>query len=83
MTLSMIHIPVNNKIAKAKIFCINSLFVNFVLVCFENINETTNNIFDAKFHRLVSVYIYNGVTISLKKYTMEKKSIMLRSSAHA
>jgi len=39
------------------IFCINSLFVNFVLVCFVKINETTKNIFDAKFHRLVSVYI--------------------------
>jgi len=37
-----------------KIFCINSLFVNFVLVCFLKINETTKNISDAKFLRLVS-----------------------------
>jgi len=57
-----------------KIFCINSLFVNFVIVCFVKISETTNNIFDAKFHRSVSVYIYNGVTISPKKlYYGEKE----------
>jgi len=39
-----------------KIFCINSLFGNFVLVCFVKINKI-KNIFDAKFYRLVSVYI--------------------------
>jgi len=40
-----------------KIFCINSLFINFVLVSFVKINETTKNIFNAIFHRLVNVYI--------------------------
>jgi len=39
------------------IFYINLLFVNIVLVCFVTINKTTKNIFDAKFHRLVSVYV--------------------------
>jgi len=40
-----------------KIFCINSLFVNFVLVCFVKINKTTKMFVDAKFYILVSVYI--------------------------
>jgi len=35
-----------------KIFCINSLFIHFEIVCF---NQTTNNIFDAKFYRLVNL----------------------------
>jgi len=55
-----------------KIFCINLLFINFVLVCFVKNNETTKNIFDAKFHRLVSVYFKNNrVTISLEKIILQ------------
>jgi len=34
---------------------------------FGKIKETSNNIFNAKFHRSVSLYIYIGVTISPKK----------------
>jgi len=57
-----------------KNFCVNSLFVNFV-----KINETTNNIFDAKFHRSVSVYIYNGVIISPKNGEKEQCATFIRT----
>jgi len=47
------------------------------------INETTNNIFDAKFQISVSAYIYNEVTISPKKlYYGEKEHCATFIRAH-
>jgi len=64
---------------RQKYFALNSLFVNFVLVCFVKINKTTKNILDAIFHRLVSVFIENnGVTISPAKIILRWEKNILR-----